>query len=274
MPELPEVETTKRGLAPQIVGKTIHCVVVRQPRLRWPINLDLNHQLSGASVQTITRRAKYLLFAFQSGSLLIHLGMSGHLCIVDAQRAPSTHAHVDFVFKHGKILRYIDPRRFGAILWLGADYLSHPLLHKLGPEPFAAAFHGSYLFERSRGKTRSIKNMLMDQQIVTGVGNIYATEALFAAKIHPARPAGELSLADYQRLCTQVKQILEQAVAQGGTTLRDFAKADGKPGYFQQQLRVYGRNGLPCVHCQQTLEMIKLNNRASVYCRVCQPQSP
>lgn len=271
MPELPEVETTKRGIAPHVRDKKIQRVDVRQTQLRWPINVDLDRTLSGKILKNISRRAKYLLLEFENGYVLIHLGMSGCLCFVNPEFVQIKHAHVDFVFEDNLILRFIDPRRFGAVLWLGDNPRTHSLICRLGPEPFSSEFNGEYLFDISRGKTRSVKSMIMDQHVVTGVGNIYATEVLFLAGIHPTKAAGDLDLEACNRLCQQVQIVLQQAIAKGGTTLRDFAKADGKPGYFQQQLFVYGRKNLPCIRCKQILEEVKVNNRSSVYCRVCQP---
>lgn len=270
MPELPEVETTRRGISPHIIGRSVTTVTIRQPRLRWPITSDLANILRGQTLQRIDRRAKYLLLHFDTGCLLIHLGMSGSLRILHSAVEPAKHDHVDLVFDQTSILRYNDPRRFGAILWLGAEVLQHPLLAKLGPEPLSDAFSGAYLFEQSRQRQQCIKQWLMNQSTVTGVGNIYANEALFDSGIHPLRAAKQISLEEYQQLVAEVKRILQAAITQGGTTLRNFTNSEGKPGYFKQQLRVYGRNGQPCRQCQTTLEETRINGRSSVFCPQCQ----
>lgn len=270
MPELPEVETTRRGVAPHVSGAQVAEVIVRQPRLRWPVPDDLPARLLGQKLLEVKRRAKYLLFQFDVGYLVIHLGMSGSLRVVSPGAPVAKHDHVDLVFDNGCSLRYTDPRRFGAILWLGEDPFEHPLLSKLGPEPLSDDFDGQRLFELSRGKQQSVKTFIMDNPVVVGVGNIYANEALFASGIDPRRPAGKISKVRYQRLADNIKDILAKAVEQGGTTLRDFVGGDGKPGYFKQELKAYGRGGQPCLNCGAVMKEIKLGQRASVYCAKCQ----
>lgn len=270
MPELPEVETTRRGIAPQIEDNQVSNIIIRQYRLRWPIPVFLAQQLTGAWLTEVSRRAKYLLLHFNRGCLLIHLGMSGSLRIITTNEILGKHDHLDIIFANDKILRMTDPRRFGAVLWLGDQPHTHPLLSKLGPEPLTEAFCGKYLYSQSQNRKRPVKQFIMDQQIVTGVGNIYASEALFASGIRPARPAGNISLKRYEKLALAIKGILTEAIARGGTTLRDFVGSDGIPGYFKQQLNVYGQSGLPCPRCRQPLTEIRLANRSSVFCKYCQ----
>lgn len=270
MPELPEVETTRRGIAPHIEGQRINKVIIRQPRLRWPVPESLAQLLTASLLHRVQRRAKYLLFQFDRGNLLIHLGMSGSLRIVSINETVGKHDHVEFVFSNEKILRLTDPRRFGAVLWLGEDAHQHPLLSKLGPEPLSDAFNGEHLFTLSRTRTLTVKQFIMDQCIVTGVGNIYASEALFRSRIRPMTAAGKISRIRYERLSTMIKDVLSLAITQGGTTLRDFVGSDGKPGYFKQHLHVYGRGGLACTQCQRPLKELKLAGRSSVYCSHCQ----
>lgn len=270
MPELPEVETVRRGVEPHLVGKTIDKMLVREPRLRWPVAADLPDRLAGQTVRGVRRRAKYLLVDVADGTLIIHLGMSGRLYLVEAGKAPARHDHIDWQLDSGRVLRYTDPRRFGAVLWQPADPFAHPLLSSLGPEPLSAEFGGDYLFQRSRGRTAPVKAFLMDSRIVVGVGNIYANEALFLAGIRPSTAAGRIAKARWARLAQAVKQVLGEAIAQGGTTLRDFVGGDGKPGYFKQALRVYSRAGLPCLQCQTVLKESRLGQRSTVYCSRCQ----
>lgn len=270
MPELPEVETVCRGVAPHITGQIIRQVIVRQPRLRWPVPGQLNEWVSGLAIQSVQRRAKYLLFATEKGTLLIHLGMSGSLRIVARQQEIKNHDHIDFVFGENVIMRYNDPRRFGAVLWTTEPIGAHPLLKDLGPEPLLADFSGAYLHAHAKNRKVPVKSFIMDSHVVVGVGNIYANEALFMAGIHPLRPAGTVTLAEYDTLAICIRQALANAIEQGGTTLRDFVNEAGKPGYFQQQLRVYGRTGLSCVQCQQPLQEVRLSNRSTVFCMVCQ----
>lgn len=283
MPELPEVETTKNGVLPHIQNKTVKQLIIRQHQLRWPIPHDLPTHLDNAKLTNIERRAKYLLCHFKvathseqnvhsrmDGVVLIHLGMSGNLRIVDSNAAVQKHDHVDFVFTDGTRLRYCDPRRFGSILWLGDKAYDHALLANLGPEPLSDEFCGEYLWELSRNRHVAVKQFVMDQKTVTGIGNIYATEALFAAGLRPNKPCGKVSKATYTKFANAAKRILEKAISQGGTTLKDFVGGDGKPGYFKQELLVYGRAGQACVSCGDTLKDIKISNRASAYCPTCQ----
>ncbi|MEQ1638205.1 MAG: bifunctional DNA-formamidopyrimidine glycosylase/DNA-(apurinic or apyrimidinic site) lyase [Methylococcales bacterium] len=270
MPELPEVETTRRGIASHITGRQVTGLTIRQSRLRWLIPNDLQLRLQGQGLQRIDRRAKYLLFYFESGCLLIHLGMSGSLRILTKVLPPAKHDHVDIVFDSAYVMRYTDPRRFGAILWLGQHPEQHVLLTKLGPEPLSDDFTGEHLYQLSRNRKLNVKQFIMDQAIVTGTGNIYANEALFASGIKPTRAAGNIALQRYQTLAAHIKSILTAAIAQGGTTLRNFTDSDGNPGYFKQTLHVYGRAGLPCTQCQQVLKEVRINNRTSVFCERCQ----
>lgn len=269
MPELPEVETSRRGITPHLLGETVSAVVVRQPKLRWPVPETLSN-LEGQVIESIDRRAKYLLLETQAGTCILHLGMSGNLKVLPVGTEPGKHDHVDIIFNHGKLLRLNDPRRFGAVLWTELPPSAHPLLSKLGPEPLSEAFHSHHLYQKSRGRTLAVKQFLMDNHVVVGVGNIYANEALFRAGIHPKKAAGQIGQSRYQQLTTAVKQVLAEAIEQGGTTLRDFAQADGKPGYFQQTLFVYGREGQPCSHCGGLIKSIRLGQRNTFYCGQCQ----
>ena len=270
MPELPEVETTCRGIAPHIEGQTLKQVIIRQPKLRWPVPDTLPQILTGLSIQSVSRRAKYLLFTTDAGTMLVHLGMSGSLRIITTSQSAGKHDHIDFIFNNDKVLRFNDPRRFGAVLWTSAPIAEHQLLKDLGPEPLLAGFTGELLYTLSRNRKVPVKSFIMDSHIVVGVGNIYANEALFMAGILPSRQAGKISLARYERLAECIRLILQNSIQQGGTTLRDFVNEAGKPGYFKQQLRVYGRKGLPCVDCQHPLNGIRLANRSTVFCHVCQ----
>lgn len=270
MPELPEVETTRRGIEPHVRDQRVNRVVVRQPRLRWPIPAELSELLSAQTIQRVDRRGKYLLVRFTHGTLLIHLGMSGSLRLIPIGQAVDKHDHVDIELSSGYALRYTDPRRFGAMLWHEGDVETHELLVELGPEPLTDDFDGAYLFERSRGRSAPVKAFLMDSHIVVGVGNIYANEALFSAGIRPDRAAGRISQARYSVLVDEVKRVLARSIKQGGTTLRDFVGGDGNPGYFAQQLNVYGRGNEPCVVCKTELDEIRLGQRSTVYCRRCQ----
>ncbi len=269
MPELPEVETTRRGVEPHCRGRVVEAVIVREPRLRWPVPADLPALLAGQTVRGVERRAKYLLFRTGAGTLMVHLGMSGSLRVVKPDEPAAFHDHIDLVLRGGVCLRYNDPRRFGSFHWLG-DEPGHPLLDHLGPEPLDDTFSGAYLYRRSRGRKGPVKNFLMDGKVVVGVGNIYANEALFLSGIRPDRAAGRVGEARYEALADNVKLVLTSAIKQGGTTLRDFVGGDGKPGYFAQQLRVYGRTGQPCRVCRTPLRELRLGQRSSVYCVVCQ----
>jgi formamidopyrimidine-DNA glycosylase len=271
MPELPEVETTRCGVAPYVTGQRISAVAVREPRLRWPVPKALAQQCRGQVVQSVSRRGKYLLFGTPAGTLIVHLGMSGSLRLVDAGTPPGKHDHVDITFENGCVLRLRDPRRFGAVLWTVDDPLRHPLLRDLGPEPLdETAFTGDYLFQRSRGRRQAVKTFIMDSRAVVGVGNIYANEALFRAGIRPAREAGRIGRTRYRRLAQAITRVLRDAIAAGGTTLRDFVNGDGMPGYFAQRLQVYGRAGEPCRICGHTIRLSRLGQRATFYCPHCQ----
>ena len=270
MPELPEVETTRRGIEAHILGNTISRVVVRNASLRWPVPRNLSKALAGMKVESLARRGKYLLLGFSSGSVIIHLGMSGSLRIVDCDTARHKHDHVEFVFQNNKCLRLRDPRRFGAVLYTSKDPLQHKLLAKLGPEPLQRDFSGQHLYTRSRGRKVAVKLFIMNSSIVVGVGNIYANEALFLAGIHPKRVAGRLSAERYDRLAQAIKKVLRAAIKSGGTTLRDFTAEDGRPGYFQQKLNVYGKAGEPCPGCGTPIKHITLGQRATYFCPHCQ----
>jgi len=269
LPELPEVETTRRGLAPHCVGASVHGVTVRERRLRWPVPPDLEECLTGARLEALERRAKYLLFRFPKGTLIVHLGMSGSLRVLPEPEPPATHDHVDLTFSNGRILRYNDPRRFGSFQWFATSALPDTL-QRLGPEPLSAEFDGALLYARSRGRRQAVKPFIMDAGTVVGVGNIYATEALFLAGIRPDRAAGRVSRVRYDTLASTIKQVLTHAINQGGTTLRDFVGGDGQPGYFAQELRAYGRAGTPCPRCRALLRSKIIGQRASVYCIACQ----
>ena len=270
MPELPEVETTLRGISPHIKNQLVSKVIIRQPKLRWPIPAELPQLIEQQILNNLSRRAKYLLLHFNTGTLLIHLGMSGSIRVITAGTAAAKHDHFELEFAHQKSIRLTDPRRFGAVLWLGKEPYQHPLLRKLGPEPLSESMTGHYLYQKSRHKKVSIKQFIMDQAIVTGIGNIYCTEALFLAGISPVRAAGNISLKRYQVLVTQIQKTLSLAIAQGGTSLRDFVGSDGRPGYFKQELNAYGRSGLPCKQCKKALTEIKQAQRTTVYCTHCQ----
>lgn len=270
MPELPEVETTRRGVAPQLEGATVQHVIVREARLRWPIPPELAANLAGRRVRSVSRRAKYLLLDFEHGTLIVHLGMSGSLRFVAPGTPPEKHDHVDIVLGQ-TVLRYRDPRRFGAMLWQQGPAEAHPLLASLGPEPLSDAFDGGVLFAASRRKGSAIKLMIMDNHVVVGVGNIYANESLFYAGLHPARAANSLSREECDRLATEIKAVLARAIDAGGSTLRDFMDAKGKPGYFQQSYKVYGRRELPCHDCGTLIMEIRQGQRSTCFCPHCQP---
>jgi len=270
MPELPEVETIRRGISPHVLEQTVARVVVRQSRLRWPVPSDLEQRLVGKKVVEVGRRAKYLLLRIGDGWLLIHLGMSGSLRIVEEATEAGRHDHIDIVFDNGRCLRLNDPRRFGAMLWVGRRPDRHPLLACLGPEPFSDDFDGTMLYDKSRGRRLAVKNFIMDQRVVVGIGNIYASEALFRAGIHPARAAGHISLARYVDVVHAVREVLGDAIEAGGTTLRDFTDENGRPGYFRQQLLVYGREGQPCGSCGRPIRCKTIGQRSSYFCAHCQ----
>jgi len=270
MPELPEVETTRRGIEPHLVGERIAGLVLRTVKLRWPLDPLLCDVLPGQTVRSVERRAKYLLLRLDRGTILLHLGMSGALRLVTAGTMPGKHDHVDLLLSSGQVLRFQDPRKFGALLWVTGDPYLHPLLARLGPEPLGADLNGTALRKAARARRIAVKSFIMDQQTVVGVGNIYASEALFRAGIRPTLAAGRISLARWKRLAEAIKQVLQEAIAAGGTTLQDFSQSDGRPGYFKQQLLVYGRAGEPCTVCHEPIESIRLGQRSTYYCRYCQ----
>jgi len=271
MPELPEVETTRRGIAPYVEGKRVSTVLVREERLRWPVPAELPQLMSGELIERVDRRAKYLLFHCQRGTMMLHLGMSGSLRILSIEQPPAAHDHVDFILEDGQVLRYRDPRRFGSIHWIDeGNCYEHPLLVQLGPEPLSDEFNGEYLWQQSRGRKVAVKSYIMNSHVVVGVGNIYANEALFAAGIHPTRPAGKIALARYESLAEEIREVLTKAIKMGGTTLRDFVNESGNPGYFKHELAVYGRGGASCCNCGRTLKEIRLGQRTTVYCSHCQ----
>jgi formamidopyrimidine-DNA glycosylase len=270
MPELPEVETTLRGIYPHIHNQRITDVVVRERQLRWPIPHNLKQKLLKQTVIQLTRRGKYLLASVDTGTVIIHLGMSGSLRAITQPMPVQKHEHVDIVFSNNIILRYKDPRRFGAILWTMTDPNQHPLIKTLGIEPLKNHFSGRYLWQAAQGRRVPIKTFIMDNKIVTGIGNIYATETLFLAGIHPMLPANLVTLERLQELVRVIKRILHQAIKLGGTTLKDFVDSNGKPGYFANKLNVYGRAGLPCVQCRLPLRAMRICQRTTTYCESCQ----
>lgn len=270
MPELPEVETTLRGLKPHLLGRRIEALVVRQPRLRWPIPLSLADEVTGRFVQRLERRAKYLLLDCGPGWLIYHLGMSGSLRLVDPHSVAGPHDHVDLVLDSGRALRLHDPRRFGAVLWQPGDAQAHRLLSNLGPEPLLPGFTARWMQTQALGRRSAVKAFLMDSRVVCGVGNIYASEALFRAGIHPRRAAGRISLARWERLVAAVRETLADAIEAGGSSLRDFVHVDGSAGHFQVRTQVYGREGEPCRRCGQALRQIRIAGRSSFYCAGCQ----
>lgn len=273
MPELPEVETTRRGLLP-LIGQTVKQVVIRNPALRWPIPGHLVQTLQDRQLIELSRRAKYIIAKFgnsaESGSLILHLGMSGRICLLEQDEPPAKHDHFDIHFADGHVLRLRDPRRFGAVLWAAGDPNEHGLLSVLGPEPLEAAFDGAYLHKNIRTRTSPIKNVIMDSHLVVGVGNIYASESLFRARINPKTPANKLSLARCERLVAEIKSTLQDALQAGGSSLRDFFGADGNPGYFQQEYFVYARTNQPCKVCGAAIKSIRLGQRSTFFCSHCQ----
>lgn len=274
MPELPEVETTRKGILPKTEQQTIQRLVVRNPHLRWKVDSDLTHSLPGLKIEQIRRRGKYLLLETAEGTLLIHLGMSGNLRVLPIGTPPQKHDHIDLELDNGWLLRLNDPRRFGAFLWhpqSAGPVESHTLLAKLGPEPLSDAFNGPYLYQQTRNRTVAIKTLVMNSHVVVGAGNIYANESLFLSHIHPQTPANSLNRAQCETLAQNIKHVLAAAIEQGGTTLKDFMAPDGKPGYFVQKLHVYGRDHLACSVCETPIERLILNQRASYFCPHCQP---
>jgi formamidopyrimidine-DNA glycosylase len=269
VPELPEVETTRRGIEPHLVGRSVRRLLLRERRLRWPVTASLADALEGLPIDRVRRRAKYLLLDNSRGSAIVHLGMSASLRVLDSGVPLRPHDHWDLLLEDNRLLRYNDPRRFGCLLWQPAGEV-HPLLAGLGPEPFDGGFDGAYLYARAHGRSGPVKHFLMDQSIVVGVGNIYAAEALFRAGIDPRRAAGRVSQARFEQLSQAVKTILGHAIERGGTTLREFLKPDGEPGYFEQELLVYGRVGEPCRVCAMPVKRVRLGQRSSFYCGKCQ----
>ncbi len=269
MPELPEVETTRRGIKPYIDQQTVSEVIVRQPKLRWPVPPEI-HQMEGQLVESVKRRGKYILLETITGTALIHLGMSGSLRIVEAGADVEKHDHVDIVLTTGKSVRLRDPRRFGAFLWTTQNPLKHKLIRSLGPEPLTDDFNADYLYQVSRGRSMSIKQFIMNGHVVVGVGNIYACESLFMSGISPKWAAGKVSKVRYQKLVDEIKTVLANAIEQGGTTLKDFVQVEGSPGYFKQELNAYGRVGEPCFNCQAPIKKITQGQRSTFYCAKCQ----
>lgn len=269
MPELPEVETTRLGLLPRLQGRTLRRILVRNPRLRWPIPHDLEAHLAGRTLDGLGRRGKYLLFDFGALTQIVHLGMSGSLRFAEPDEPAALHDHVDWLFDDGTILRLRDPRRFGAVLWTD-DAARHPLLAHLGPEPLTPAFEAAYLHARCRHRNAAIKQVIMDAQVVVGIGNIYASESLFHAGIRPATAARRLSRPACARLVAAIQRVLAAAIAAGGSSLRDYVASSGEPGYFQLHTRVYDRDGLPCRVCTTPIRRIVQGQRASFYCPACQ----
>jgi len=270
MPELPEVETTRRGITPHVTGRTVSRIIVREPRLRWPVSRRLAAGLAGQLVEHVGRRAKYLLLETANGTAILHLGMSGSLRIIDGDSPAGKHDHVDLLLDTGKAVRFTDPRRFGSLHWTTRPAQTHRLLRDLGPEPLDDAFSGSHLYDLSRRRRVAVKNFIMNSHVVVGIGNIYASEALYMAGIHPKRMAGRISLQKYSLLAEVVKEVLQDAIAAGGTTVRDFVDGDGKPGYFRQHLNVYGKAGEACISCRVPIREIRLGQRSTFYCPKCQ----
>lgn len=271
MPELPEVETTRRGIEPHVRGLIVSAVQVRQRRLRQPVPPALERELPGQRIERVERRGKYLLLGTATGTLIMHLGMSGSLRVLSRDvPVPGAHDHVDIVFDGGTVLRLRDPRRFGLVSWTTQDPSQHVLLKALGPEPLGEEFSGRYLHALSRGRRSAVKTFIMDGHVVVGVGNIYASEALHHAGIHPSRAAGRISAARYDALADGIRRVLQDAIHQGGTTLRDFSGGDGQPGYFAQRLMVYGRDGMPCRTCGAVIRNVRQAQRSTYFCAACQ----
>jgi formamidopyrimidine-DNA glycosylase len=269
MPELPEVETSRRGIEPWIVDRSIVDVVVRDRRLRWPVPRGIESKLRGRTIESVGRRAKYLLINTDGGTAIVHLGMTGSVFVVERGAPAGVHDHFDLEFDSGKALRFRDPRRFGSFLW-SRKPLEHRLLAALGPEPLGNEFSGDYLWKKSRGRKVSVKQFIMNAQVVVGVGNIYASESLFLAGINPKRAAGRVARHRYQALATAIRDVLSRAIKAGGTTLRDFYGGDGEPGYFRQQLEVYDREGQHCRQCNTLIRAIVQGQRSTYYCKTCQ----
>lgn len=270
MPELPEVETTRRGIAPSVADRVIERVIVREPRLRWRVPRDLPKLAAGQRVRELRRRAKYLIFDLERGSMILHLGMSGSLRVMHSETPSILHDHVDIVLDSGLCLRFNDPRRFGSLLWTADDPLAHPLLRSLAPEPLSEEFDGAYLAKAARGRRVAIKQMIMNSQVVVGVGNIYASEALFRAGIRPRRAAGRVTRSELDALAKSIKAVLSDAIREGGTTLRDYVNPEGMPGYFRQRLYVYERGGEPCRICKTPIRQFVQGQRSTYFCQGCQ----
>ncbi len=270
MPELPEVETTLRGIDPHIRQRSIVELVLRVDKLRYPLDKALCQILPGQLILSVSRRAKYLLIKCSYGTLILHLGMTGVLRILAADATEQKHDHIDLILNDGMMLRFTDPRRFGVFLYTQEQAEEHPLLKKLGPEPLAAEFDGAYLYRLSRNKLLAVKPFIMDQTVVVGVGNIYANEALFRAGIDPRRSAGNISAKRYTALAEMIKEVLAEAIDAGGTTISDFRQSDGKPGYFARELKVYGRSGQDCPVCSTPISGLRLGQRSTYYCPRCQ----
>lgn len=270
VPELPEVETTLRGITPHLRGKRIDRLLVRERRLRYPIPEGTEDQVRGERIVGVRRRGKYLLLDLECGTALIHLGMSGSLRVLSADTPPKKHDHLDLCLVGGTCLRLRDPRRFGIFLWTPDPPGDHRLLSHLGPEPLGLGFDGDYLYRLSRARRSAVKTFIMDAKVVVGVGNIYANESLYLAGIHPARPCNRIGRERYLRLATEIAQVLASAIEQGGTSLRDFVKEDGSPGYFALSLKVYGREGKPCIGCGASVRQRRIGQRSSFFCPRCQ----
>ncbi len=270
MPELPEVETTRRGIRPALRGRAVTGLVLRERRLRWPVDRRLERELPGQRVLDVRRRAKYLLIELERGTLIAHLGMSGSLRVLPADAPLLAHDHYDLLLDTGRCLRFNDPRRFGSLHWVTDDPVEHPLLAGLGPEPLDRGFAVDYLAAKARGRRVAIKQFLMDQRIVVGIGNIYASEALFRAGINPKRAAGRVARERLERLIEAVQAVLGEAIRQGGTTLRDYVSPDGTPGYFRQKLYVYERAGEPCRRCGTPIRQFTQGQRSTYFCPACQ----
>jgi formamidopyrimidine-DNA glycosylase len=269
MPELPEVETSRRGIEPHLTGQAIVDVTIRERRLRWPVSQDLDERLPGQTITSVDRRAKYLLINTTGGTAILHLGMSGHVSIVSRDTPAGIHDHVDIGLASGHALRLRDPRRFGSLHWSDDPY-EHWLLRDLGPEPLGDEFSGEYLWRKSRGRRVAVKQFIMNANVVVGVGNIYASESLFLAGINPKRAAGRIAFARYEVLAEAIRSVLQRAIRAGGTTLRDYYGGFGDAGWFQQELDVYGREDEPCHHCERPVTAIVQGQRATYYCKNCQ----
>ena len=270
MPELPEVETTRRGIEPHLLHHKLIGAVVRNRQLRWPVPTNLANKIQGQTVHSVRRRGKYLLLQLDEATIMLHLGMSGSLRITASDTAPEKHDHIDLQLDSGLCLRLRDPRRFGSLHLIKGEALQHDLLKDLGPEPLTSDFDDDYLYQRSRKRKLAIKLFIMDSKTVVGVGNIYASEALFRAGIRPSRAAGKITRAEYQKLVSAIKDVLQAAIRSGGTTLQDFTNSEGKPGYFKQRLQVYDREAEPCTQCGGAIKHTVMGQRATYYCPRCQ----